>query len=134
MLGCGTHRGSQVCCALLGLCCHSRDRNRHWLGWSPPLGAHPNWIQTESKATAGKTQQQDLAQHHQHSVGRGEVGKEPPESSSGPTGQCQWLSEKEEQHITHFSLLKTSVTIWSRTGLRLRWSWRQILSDMTLSS
>lgn len=108
-------------------------QEHHPMGLPSTPGTHPNWIQAGSKATAGKTQQQESA-HHYHSGGRGEIGREPPEHSSGLMGQCQWLSEKEEQHITHFSLLKTSVTIWSRTALRLRWSWRQIRSDMALTS
>lgn len=103
--------------------------------WVSP--APQGHTQTGSKQEA-KPQLGKHSSRSQHTTttagGRGEIGREPPEHSSGLMGQCQWLSEKEEQHITHFSLLKTSVTIWSRTALRLRWSWRQIRSDMALTS
>lgn len=48
---------------------------------------HSKWIQTGSKTAAGKTQQQHPA-HLYHNLGS-EVGREPPQCSSDPVGQCQ---------------------------------------------
>lgn len=65
-----------------------------------------------------------------------------PRTQTGPkngVSRCWSLSNPHPQranqrHNTHFSLLKTSVTIWSRTALRLRCSWRWMRSDMALTS
>lgn len=116
MLGCGSQKGSQdmpMCCGLLGLCCQSRNGNRHWLGWRMPnashcwwsgpakgmclqehhpmgfpstLGTHPKWIQAGSKTTAGKTQQQDPA-HLYSNLGREKLVESPQNAPLAP-----WVS------------------------------------------